>query len=567
MEYEIGKFYDFVALHFFDEFDGVTYLALNAGGGNAVKVRPYDFQTEWNDVQGKTIKCYCKGISRNGNYYFEQSYYDILSQCYSEDQEEVFAVVDVCTDPTTGNTFYKLLDPYGLQHRYYTNIQMNLHDSVTLTIAKVVDGDGNKAHIEFKPLVGSNPTPGADAAIKVSQFGVENFEREFKSTIVFPAGEIFPDIKKQLSRIMRSLAGFMNAEGGTLYIGVNDAGQVCGINDDFVHLNDDNFEIEEDEGDYTWRYQQNCDGYELKIRKVAQKILGQTAASALNFDFKEENGMIYCIVTVDKVHRPVYFWEKFIFERQGNMTSKLKGEAITYFIEKRLSLHAGQQQASTPPATKATIVGTDVDKSKTIEVATGTEEQAEPSILYVTFYKDGKWSWQKDEMDNPDTVVCNIPVTKKDKSNKESRIIQCYDNGCMNVVALKDYISMKKNTEYSNGWNTDAIMIAAFCADAHDQIAFFSKDEDGREWVKVHYATCVKVHGANSKATKGNVIVNPKHDNAKPTCIKLIDKKYTHLISALCFNDNETSTTLGVKTNNHQYSAPIGVLKKICNLE
>lgn len=148
------------------------------------------------------------------------------------------------------------------------------------------------------------------------------------------------------------------------------------------------------------------------------------------------------------------------------------------------------------------------------------------------------------------------------RKNKEARLVQCYDNGCMNVILVKDIRKKTSGKLYKNGWNTEAKLVAAFCADIHDQIVFWSKDEDGREWVKVHYASCVAPH--TSMHTKGNTIINPKHDNAVLTAVKLItNKMHQHLVSALVCNDNETSTTLGVKVNNTQYATPISVLQKL----
>lgn len=62
---------------------------------------------------------------------------------------------------------------------------------------------------------------------QLRSYGSENQFVEFKSSIVYPARRhpseaVEADIDRQLKVILRTVAGFLNASGGTLYIGVND---------------------------------------------------------------------------------------------------------------------------------------------------------------------------------------------------------------------------------------------------------------------------------------------------------------------------------------------------------
>lgn len=558
-EYTIGEVYEFTALYIETDSNGINYIVMNDGSGVAQRVKPFDFQTEWSEIQGMTIRCYCEGISRLGRPYFKQSYYDVLTACYNGDGEtHTFTVKNVRIDDATQMQFYELTDVFGLKHRYYSKASYENYEELTLRVENVVEKSNNRAYLELKAVEeGDNTSHTEDGMMAESLFGCENQIREFKSTIVFPAKTTDADIKTQLGQIARALAGFMNADGGTLYIGVNDSGRVCGIEQDLQYLNSDDTD--------RFTYKMNYDHYELKIRNTVVRLLGHTANSAIHFDFRDDGGKVYCVITVDRVDRPVYYNERIIFQRQGNMTPWLKGEDITYFIAKRLGL-ASATKAVTPVMTSPSAepkVGVEVNREEEVAVEATEAEANEPAEFYITFYKDGGWSYQNKNIAGDD-ILCNIAVTKTQRKKKEARLVQCYDNGCMNVVLVKDIRKKTSGRLYKNGWNTEAKLVAAFCADVHDQIAFWSKDEDGREWVKVHYVSCVEPH--TSMHTKGNIIINPKHDNAVLTAVKLItNKMHQHLVSALVCNDNETSTTLGVKVNNSQYSAPINVLKKVCN--
>ena len=64
-------------------------------------------------------------------------------------------------------------------------------------------------------------------------YGDESQTVEFKSSLIYPTqGGCRADVKGQLHEIVHVICGFMNARGGTLYIGVNDSGYENGLQDD-----------------------------------------------------------------------------------------------------------------------------------------------------------------------------------------------------------------------------------------------------------------------------------------------------------------------------------------------
>lgn len=68
-------------------------------------------------------------------------------------------------------------------------------------------------------------------------FGFEGVEREFKSSaFIHPGKDTGED---QFTVLARVIASFMNTDGGTLYIGVNDQGYLIGIRDDLKFAHND----------------------------------------------------------------------------------------------------------------------------------------------------------------------------------------------------------------------------------------------------------------------------------------------------------------------------------------
>lgn len=68
--------------------------------------------------------------------------------------------------------------------------------------------------------------------------GIESGTQEFKTSMVFPAGNnMQPNEKEQNDNVMKGICAFLNSTtGGTLYVGVNDQGYVSGIKQDMAHL-------------------------------------------------------------------------------------------------------------------------------------------------------------------------------------------------------------------------------------------------------------------------------------------------------------------------------------------
>lgn len=79
-----------------------------------------------------------------------------------------------------------------------------------------------EANTDFDEAVGPN-------------LGVENSRQEFKTSFFFPPRNAVEKVQEKT--IFRSLCAFLNTrEGGTLYLGVNDGGNVVGLDNDMEYL-------------------------------------------------------------------------------------------------------------------------------------------------------------------------------------------------------------------------------------------------------------------------------------------------------------------------------------------
>lgn len=148
-------------------------------------------------------------------------------------------------------------------------------------------------------------------------YGIEDQTQEFKTSIVYTPESSSPDQESQLTVIMRTICGFLNSKGGTLWIGVQDSGYASGISADLSKLDC------------------NTDKYERIIRQEIVQCFGKDINGTINIDFRDDRGKIVCRVVIPPYFRPVSIHNDF-YQRQGNETRILKGNDLVLFIERRM---------------------------------------------------------------------------------------------------------------------------------------------------------------------------------------------------------------------------------------
>lgn len=146
---------------------------------------------------------------------------------------------------------------------------------------------------------------------------------EFKSTGRFSVhtGAADPGVEWSL---VKTLAGFMNANGGTLIVGVDDEGTPVGVQHDYPLLK-----------------KQDRDGWELWLTDVVSSSLGKAAAAELEVVFCDFDGCDVVRIDVGPAASPVFATtlkgekiQKFM-ARVNNSTQELAGEEALKYQKKR----------------------------------------------------------------------------------------------------------------------------------------------------------------------------------------------------------------------------------------
>lgn len=148
----------------------------------------------------------------------------------------------------------------------------------------------------------------------------ESYNLEFKSTFSWNIEEKKPDKKMKFS-VLKTIIGFMNANGGTLLIGVTDDHDILGLEKDF---------------ESNWKG--NKDGFLLDFRGFIEKQIGMNNYNRyITHEFIEVNGKEILNVQIEKSLDPIFIRDngkKIMYIRLDNKTEPIDDpEEINRYID------------------------------------------------------------------------------------------------------------------------------------------------------------------------------------------------------------------------------------------
>ena len=123
--------------------------------------------------------------------------------------------------------------------------------------------------------------------------------------------------------IVKTIAGFLNHDGGDLLVGVADDGSIVGLEDDYATLR-----------------KKDRDGFELLLMQLVKNALGGDVCTLLHAVFQEIDGRDVCRVLIEPSERPVYVQHEgraWYFVRTGNSTRELDTKEAIDHIARRKS--------------------------------------------------------------------------------------------------------------------------------------------------------------------------------------------------------------------------------------
>ncbi len=149
----------------------------------------------------------------------------------------------------------------------------------------------------------------------------EHENLEFKSTFRWDTRQNTVNHILEKS-VMKTIAAFLNSQGGHLVIGVDDNKAIVGLASDYGSL-----------------VRKNADGFENHFTQVFHNMLGAEFRQFVKLNWSQADGKECCIVSVLPSHKPAYLkgdnnGEEF-YIRTGNGTTSLKLSEANAYIDSR----------------------------------------------------------------------------------------------------------------------------------------------------------------------------------------------------------------------------------------
>jgi hypothetical protein len=120
--------------------------------------------------------------------------------------------------------------------------------------------------------------------------------------------------------IAKTLAGFLNSQGGILVIGVEDSGKICGLKSDYETLSK----------------RPDKDGYQQFLVNLISLTMGKVASTSVSIGFCARDGHEICVIYASESPKPVYVEEgneTRFFVRTGNITQGLSTKDSVEYIK------------------------------------------------------------------------------------------------------------------------------------------------------------------------------------------------------------------------------------------
>lgn len=337
--------------------DGRKYIFFKeAISGKQLRVKAFDFLAQPDTELPITIDVIVESIDPMSGMPLLRINRDWLIQSLYGDEKLPkkfsFNIVSKINQNTYQSLFLK--DSYGVSHYFPINaddsldnysegeritlfadrIKKNAKGNLFIALSKPSQIDSISQYIlafttKENVVNSKNETCKQKENIQITNYGEESETVEFKQSLVYHPKTSVVNVDGQVFNIMRSIAGFMNHIGGTLYIGVKDDGTVNGIENDMPELN-------QGSEDSFGNYSPNWDGWNRKLIDSIRKYLGTFAATLVNVEKIAHRDCIVAKIVIGKSAKPIYVNNKILFRRQCNTTAMLTGDELTWFIVERL---------------------------------------------------------------------------------------------------------------------------------------------------------------------------------------------------------------------------------------
>lgn len=364
---------------------------------------------------------------------------------------------------------------------------------------------------------------GYESRLKIYGSGIEDQQTEYKTSIVFPPdNNMLPDPERQMHNILGVIASFINTDGGTLYLGVNDSGAGTGLEADLSQS----------------PYHGDKDRYQRDIVDAVSRTWGNSVAAnhlSLHYDLQNTDKDVL-IVTVTPSQTGVLF-DGFCPVRVGSTRRRLTpDEYAEYKVNRaRRALGAGGgsensensdssegsekstqlpiaesaekpiAESAAPTAVSITTAPTNEEKIPTSRNRNNTlhdwEDGYVPDIAAYVKLTEGKWSMTT--LDDYDETQLTLAVHDDER---DAYLVLGYSDGTVLKVPMRELLKADQGRTY-NRFTGVPLTFATIARDSDllCSITTENRKKDPRRMIRVDAVSRV---GEGKLADRGTALYN-----------------------------------------------------------
>lgn len=340
---------------------------------------------------------------------------------------------------------------------------------------------------------------------QLKSYGSENQFTEFKSSLVYPARKrnekVAADPEAQQFVILKTIAAFMNSEGGTLYIGVNDKTHCeAGLFEDFEfykHYRPSDGKI--------FHNIKNADNLCVFLTNLVCNTWGNVIAGSVQIDIDTEAQKDVIQVNVSPRTLPVSL-DNVIYVRRSNNSKALQNRELEEFTSERKALAMShrkeleeQEQSSQIKEKQAAEITADKQKDEPAVEISETVVRDNPCKLKTSTWRDNVLhNWEEGYVQPAGYIYFGedntLQLTTEDRSydynedclqalvfsTKEAEqgfLMMVFDNNRILKVPMTEIV--EKDVDRKIPYYKDANLVFTSIATANDALLMHISDSKG----------------------------------------------------------------------------------------
>lgn len=415
----------------------------------------------------------------------------------------------------------KLIESYNLMVLNSADIKIvnYLKGLIVNELYKIVVDSSEKNILDIEKLLIENTETVDFIDDKITKnLGLESKVKEFKTSIFYSASDI-----PQEKVILKTIAGFLNSyeEKGSLFIGVNDKGDIVGLKDDLNFLSE----------------VKNLDQYQNYIQSLIVKVFPKAINTTIDYNFKKFNDKDYLEIIIPSYHKPVDLYGEF-YQRQGVQTRILKGSDLIDFMFNKANgitnTTINQNKSNVSTLDSSNLNDTNIIENDNVFRKDYFEEFKEEGqikifdyesnqsnlLAYLYIFSDGSYvvsynDYQKYEF--------KVKITEY---YKLGYVLMCYDNACINKVEVRSVLTKTFNRKYLNGKSNYGKLLSVVLA-LNDAEIIVETKRSNKDYIKIFNVNNISNH--THLGLKGNCIVQEDFDKLNNYSIKYnLDAKFNY---------------------------------------